>query len=224
VTVVPGESGTATLICDQCGGEDCAAGVTNDSDLVWPFVSGLGWTGSPFATGTHRCPRCSISAALQPAPSGGADSARTYGASYDLRTRSDVDAVVITPLSDMDAGLVERLRDDVMRAAHAHAHIVVDLHAVEFIDSAGLGLLVRARQEAKQHDATFTLAAPSRFVLTVLHTMRLDGVFRSFPNHRAALAAIQASDAATAHTPPGAGPRSRRGAHLTPPRRGRPPV
>jgi anti-anti-sigma regulatory factor len=76
---------------------------------------------------------------------------------------------------------------------------VVDLHAVTFIDSAGLGLLVRAHQEAKQHDGTFALAAPSRFVLTVLHTMRLDGVFRTFPDRRAALAGIHASDAPAAN-------------------------
>jgi len=193
MTVVTGLNGTATLICDQCGGEEHASGVTNDSDLVWPFVSGLGWTGSPFATGTHRCPGCSISSAPQPVRVGGTDIPRSSGASYDIRVARDLDAVVITPLGDMDADLVERLRDDVMRAAHAHAHVVADLHAVDFIDSAGLGLLVRCHQEAKQHQATFTLAAPSRFVLTVLHTMRLDGVFRSFPNHRDALAGIRTS-------------------------------
>lgn len=193
MTFVPGESGTATLICDQCGGEDCATGVTSDSDVVWPFVSGLGWTGSPFATGAHRCPRCSSSAGPPPTPSGGAEVPRSFGASYDVRTRSDLDAVVITPLSDMDASLVERLRDEVMRAAHTYAHVVMDMHAVDFIDSAGLGLLVRAHQAAKQHDATFTLAAPSRFIRTVLHTMRLDGVFGSFPDHGAALAGIRQS-------------------------------
>lgn len=193
MTVVVGVNGAATLICDQCGGEEQASAVTNDSDLVWPFVSGLGWTGSPFAAGTHRCPGCSISSAPQPARPGGTDVRRSCGASYDIRVTSGLDAVVITPLSDMDADLVERLRDDVMRAAHAHAHVVVDLHAVDFIDSAGLGLLVRGHQEAKQHDATFALVAPSRFVLTVLHTMRLDGMFRSFPNHRAALAGIRTS-------------------------------
>ena len=193
MTVVTGLNGTATLICDQCGGEEHASGVTNDSDLVWPFISGLGWTGAPFATGAHRCRACSMSSPPHAAPAGGMDVPRSCGASYDIRVARDLDAVVITPLGDMDADLVERLRDDVMRAAHAHAHVVVDLHAVDFIDSAGLGLLVRGHQEAKLHQATFTLAAPSRFVLTVLHTMRLDGMFRSFPNHRAALAGIRTS-------------------------------
>lgn len=89
------------------------------------------------------------------------------------------------------------LRDDLMREAALHRHAVVDLHAVAFIDSAGLGLLVRARQEARQHGGTFDVVLPSRFVLTVLHTMRLEAVFRVFVDLRAARQAIRRQAAAT---------------------------
>ncbi len=64
-----------------------------------------------------------------------------------------------------------------MHASATYSTVVVDLREVGFIDSTALGLLVRARQEARQHDGTFGLVAPSRFVRTVLHTMRLDGAF-----------------------------------------------
>ncbi len=188
MTVVPGDTGTV-VICDRCGTEDSAGGATQDSDLVWPLISGLGWTGSPFATGPHRCPGCTFAAPAQPPVAD--PGSRPHGASYDIRTSDDSGAAVITPLTDLDVDLVERLRDDLMRAAALHGHVVVDLHAVRSIDSAGLGLLVRARQEAKQHEATFDLVAPSRFVLTVLHTMRLDGVFRAFPDLEAALRVIR---------------------------------
>ena len=110
---------------------------------------------------------------------------RTHGASYDVRQLGDY--AVITPLTDFDAALADCLRDDLMAAAATHPHVLMDLHAVEFLDSTALGLLVRGRQEARQHEATFDLAAPSRFVLTVLHTMRLDGVFRIFPDQQTAL-------------------------------------
>lgn len=197
MTVVPGGAGTVTLICDQCGIEDSTGEMAYDTDVVWPLVSSLGWTGSPFATGAHRCPRCSLEAPA--CASASARKARPHGASYDLRTINDLDAVVITPLSDLDADLAERLRHDLMRAAALHPHVVVDLHAACSIDSAGLGLLVRARQEAKQHEATFDLVAPSRFVLTVLHTMRLDGVFRAFADLEAARQAIRQTAGTTAH-------------------------
>ncbi|UQU62644.1 STAS domain-containing protein [Couchioplanes caeruleus] len=193
MTVVPGAEGAAVLICDTCGGHDSTVDVTRDRDLVWPVVTALGWTGSAFATGPHRCPRCNEvpgTARWEPREHHPA----SHSASYDLRTHDDVDAAAITPLADLDAVLAERLRDDLMHAATAHRHVLVDLHAVHFIDSAALGLLVRARQEAKQHGATFDLVAPSRFVRAVLHTMRLDSVFRTFPDMQSAVDTVAAAD------------------------------
>ncbi|XVV17217.1 STAS domain-containing protein [Actinoplanes sp. CA-131856] len=108
-----------------------------------------------------------------------------HGPSYYVRTLGDT--AVVTPLTDLDATLADHLRDDLMRAAADHPHVVVDLHAAKFIDSAALGLLVRARQEARQHGATFALVAPSPFVQTVLHTMRLDRAFHSYPDRDTAL-------------------------------------
>jgi anti-sigma B factor antagonist len=64
------------------------------------------------------------------------------------------------------------------------------MRAVHFIDSSGLGLLMRTRQEARSHGGTVSLAAPSRFVLTVLHTMRLDGAFPRLPDQETALREI----------------------------------
>ncbi|MET8147080.1 STAS domain-containing protein [Actinoplanes sp. NPDC049668] len=178
MTVVVDGSSAEILICDQCGHEDAAGEALHDSDLVWPLVAERGWTGSPFATGTHLCPPCSLSTPAQPpAPT---REERVHSASYDIRTGADAGVLVITPLTDLDADLSERLRGDLMEAAASYPHIVVDLHAVRFIDSSGLGLLVRARQRARQREATFDLVAPSRFVLTVLHTMRLETAFRTF--------------------------------------------
>ncbi|WP_199516635.1 STAS domain-containing protein [Nucisporomicrobium flavum] len=189
MTVVPGGDGTAVLICDACGSDDSAVDATRDGDLVWPVVTALGWTGSAFATGPHRCPQCSHAAA-PPQEAAGESRPAHHSASYSIQTHDDVDVTAITPLADLDAALAERLRDDLMRAAAVRRHVVVDLHAAHFIDSAALGLLVRARQEARQHGATFDLVAPSRFVRTVLHTMRLDGVFRTFPDLRSAVNAM----------------------------------
>lgn len=196
MTAVPRTSRTAVLICDQCGGEASASEAAVDSEVVWPLIVSLGWTGSPFATGTHRCPRCSTTE-TPPTEEVRETPAPTHGASYDIRACDGADAVVITPLTDVDAGLVEVLRDGLMAAAGRYAHVVVDMRAVHFIDSSGLGLLVRARQEARSHGGTVSLAAPSRFVLTVLHTMRLDAAFPRFPDQETALREI-----GTDSTPP----------------------
>ncbi|MEU8241983.1 STAS domain-containing protein [Actinoplanes missouriensis] len=96
---------------------------------------------------------------------------------YAVAQDEDLDAVIVTPLADLDRDVAEEIRPTLMSAAGAGRDVVVDLHAVHLIDSAGLGLLVRAHREAKRHGAQLSLAEPSRFVQTVLHTMRLDGVF-----------------------------------------------
>lgn len=185
MTAVPSRPGVALLICDQCGDNESGSDLGQDADLVWPVVTSLGWSGSAFATGTHFCPRCSISEPPEPMHD---TTTLMAGASYDVSARPDHHAVVVTPTTDLEAGLPEVLRDELMRAA-AHGHVVIDLHTVRFIDSAALGLLVRAHQEAKQRGALLVLAAPSRFVRTVLHTMRLDGVLETYEDVPTALRA-----------------------------------
>jgi anti-sigma B factor antagonist len=172
MTAVPGlNPRTVDLICNECGLCESTAAVTHDDDVVWPLVSALGWSGSPFAAGTHRCTSCSSQTSS--ASDDGPAREPLHGPSYEFHRHVDIDAVVITPLTEA----VEGLRQVLEQAAICHRHVVLDLRIAEVIDSAGLGLIVRVHQEAKQRGGTLTLAAPSRFVLTVLHTMRLDGVF-----------------------------------------------
>jgi anti-anti-sigma factor len=102
-----------------------------------------------------------------------------------IAVRNDV--AVVTPSTDLDTAAVELLREALTEAVQHHRHVVVDLHAAPTIDSAGLSLLVRAYNEAKSHGGTLSLAAPSRYVVTVLHTMKLHQVFPQYPDVEAAL-------------------------------------
>ncbi|WP_374102576.1 STAS domain-containing protein [Micromonospora sp. D93] len=81
--------------------------------------------------------------------------------------------------------------------AEVGGHVVVDLSRVHIIDSTGLGLLVRAHREARERGVTLCLAAPSRFIRTVLHTMRLDGAFPIFDSRDDALAQLSDGGART---------------------------
>jgi anti-sigma B factor antagonist len=175
MTAVPGtEPRTLTLICDECGDTENALEVAHDEEIVWPRLGPLGWSGSPFAAGQHRCASCSL---LPPPYDRIPAGFPMHGACYDLHEHDDLDTVVITPLTDVDAEASAVLREALEQALEAHRHVVMDMHAAEVIDSAGLGMLVRVHQHAKQRSGTLTLAAPSRYVRTVLHTMRLEGVF-----------------------------------------------
>jgi anti-anti-sigma factor len=103
--------------------------------------------------------------------------------------RDATDTAVVTPLSDLDADAVELLRESLAEAVRDHRHVIVDLHAAPTIDSAGLSMLVRAFNDAKSHGGTLALAAPSRYVVTVLHTMKLHQVFPLYEDVEAALSA-----------------------------------
>ena len=108
--------------------------------------------------------------------------------SVDSFIRLDGDTAVVTPLSDFDEAAAELLREVLTEAVRDHRHVVVDMHAAETIDSAGLSLLVRTHNDAKSRGGTLSLAAPSRYIVTVLHTMRLHTVFALYPDVDTALA------------------------------------
>ena len=58
--------------------------------------------------------------------------------------------------------------------------VLVDLSAVDYIDSSGIASLVEAFQKAKKTGTPFALAAPNPAALRVLELARLDRVFRIF--------------------------------------------
>ncbi|WP_328471415.1 STAS domain-containing protein [Actinoplanes sp. NBC_00393] len=196
MTAVCGDgSGVVTVICDACGTVEEAADVLRDEDMVWPSINELGWTGSPFATGTHRCPRCVDAARVDQGPSAPPGPARGDGFTVREAGRSRVVA--------LRAGLVQQLVDGVrpalVDAATAGRNVVIDMRRADVVDSAGLGLLVRVHRAAKHRGATLCLVAPSRYVVTVLHTMHLDGLFPIYPNVRSALRHL--SGAIPSHPP-----------------------
>lgn len=188
MTVVPDEH-LMTLICDSCGETVTAtACVLPDAEVVWTLVSEHGWSGSPFATGPHRCPHCS----LLPPSGGGPARCDGHGPGGILGIDHLDDATVVTATGDLDLDTGDTLRAALHHAAEMGRHVVVDLGGVHVIDSTGLGLLVRAHQDARERGVSLCLAAPSRFVRTVLHTMRLDGIFPIFDSRAAALAHLAA--------------------------------
>lgn len=183
MTVVPAEN-LMSMICDGCGDTVTgAAHVLPDAEVVWTLVLDNGWTGSAFATGPHHCPRCSLRDEL-----GGPGSEPKNSLGID-----DLDGQEDHIVAEVDTA--EPVRRALSESLAVDSQVLVDLSEVTTIDSVGLGLLVRAHQEARREQRTLCLVAPSRFVLTVLHTMRLEQAFTIFPTRAAAFR--QRSRAAT---------------------------
>jgi anti-anti-sigma factor len=60
--------------------------------------------------------------------------------------------------------------------------VVLDISGVDWMNSTGLALLVRAYTTLREGGCTMHVAGASAAVKSVLHTTKLDGIFGLFPN------------------------------------------
>lgn len=104
------------------------------------------------------------------------------------------DGVVVRVDGDIEASSVSRLRDVLSWAADHHSGVLVDLEDVSTISPAALGVLIRAHTRARSRGGVLCLVAPSRYVLTVLHTMHVDGVFPTFADQAVAFSWLRHGD------------------------------
>ena len=61
--------------------------------------------------------------------------------------------------------------------------MVVDLSGVTFIDSSGLAVLIRAREDIRNYGGTLTLSGIREDVLVIFEMARLDQVFLINPQN-----------------------------------------
>jgi anti-sigma B factor antagonist len=75
--------------------------------------------------------------------------------------------------------------DDLVAAGKAH--LVVDLHAVDFIDSSGLGALIGGLKAARQQGGDLRIADAGDQVRAVLKLTNLDRILAPYPTVEEAL-------------------------------------
>jgi anti-sigma B factor antagonist len=97
-------------------------------------------------------------------------------------------AAVLRPDGRLDLVSASALRDAVAgTVATGRSSLVVDLAAVPFVDSSGLGALIAALKQARKAGGELRIAAPNGPVLEVLALMRLDRVLRPYETVELAL-------------------------------------
>lgn len=168
------------LVCDVChrGLGGITAHLTG-WPIIWRIAVQRGWSGPDDPGGPHRCPACAHAPSQSPV-----SSPRSRLLAH-LSALGTVATVRLT--GDLDNSIVEDLQAVLAHATVEHTHVVVDLQGVPLIDSTALGVLVRTHQRLKPLGGKVCLAAPSRFVRVVLHTMHLEAVFPTFESTGAAL-------------------------------------
>jgi anti-sigma B factor antagonist len=98
-------------------------------------------------------------------------------AGVDLSTREGDGQVVVTLRGQLDMAEAARVAAALAAVAASEPQIIVDLAALEFIDSSGVAALVRGRNLARRAGGELLLAAPQQQVLRVLTLTRLIDVF-----------------------------------------------
>lgn len=106
----------------------------------------------------------------------------------ELTCHDERGVMIIALTGDLDATNNEQLGHMFERLlAEGHIQVVLDLTEVEFIDSAGLVVMIRCLKRIRSRAGDVYLAALQPEVRCVLELTRLDRVFESFINVPAAV-------------------------------------
>ncbi|MGI8710473.1 MAG: STAS domain-containing protein [Acidimicrobiales bacterium] len=91
---------------------------------------------------------------------------------------------------EVDVATAPRLRQQLIALVNdGHHRIVVDLDAVDFIDSTGLGVLIGALKRVRTHDGDMALVCTDPRVLKVFEITGLLAVFAVHPSVDTAISA-----------------------------------
>lgn len=105
-----------------------------------------------------------------------------------LTTRTADGGVVVRVAGCLDLDTGQQLRGHLLPLA-GDGHLVIDLDAVDFLDSTGLGVLVGALKRQRAAGGGFALVCAHERVLRTLRVTGLDRVFPLYADLPAALAA-----------------------------------
>ena len=105
----------------------------------------------------------------------------------NIAVERDGATTLVACRGDLDLVTAPDLRECLVKVIDEGARIVVDLEAVDFLDSAGLGILVGGLKRARTKGGELELVCTSQDVLKPLEITGLDRVFTIHPGRDAAL-------------------------------------
>lgn len=95
-----------------------------------------------------------------------------------IRTQNYNDVTVVELQGEWDSDSIELFQNTITDIITAHkAGIVLDMSDLEFIDSAGLGQLLRVRECCNENDCQLRLAGLNEILMKILEVTRLANEF-----------------------------------------------
>lgn len=108
--------------------------------------------------------------------------------SVDVQERED--HVLVIASGEIDASTAHLLADAVSRALHGGRHrVLVDFASVTFIDSTGLGVLVKSHRAADAAGLVFAVVHPTPQTRKLIRVLGLDQLLAVYDNREQALSA-----------------------------------
>lgn len=135
-----------------------------------------------------------------------------------LQTRAVADRTVLEVGGEIDVYTAPRLRERLLELiAEGERELLVDMEAVEFLDSTGLGVLVGVQRLVAAQGGHLSLICSQERILKVFRITGLDRFFEMHDSVDSAAAAISQDGASSTGTDsteaaPGDGPRPAGGA------------
>jgi anti-sigma B factor antagonist len=103
----------------------------------------------------------------------------------------DNDVLVIQVLEDnLDASNVQEFKDALHSMMHGRTKVVLDLSAVKFVDSSGLGVLISCFYLLNDRQGDFKLCALSKTVRALFELMRMHRLFNIYDSSEDAVMAF----------------------------------
>jgi anti-anti-sigma factor len=94
----------------------------------------------------------------------------------------------------LDSYAASDVKAQAFRRIDGRTDLVIDLGNLEFVDSAGLGVLVGIYKRVKQRGRRVAVARAQPYVARVMRIIKLDRVFESFEDVASALTEFSRSD------------------------------
>jgi anti-anti-sigma factor len=99
-----------------------------------------------------------------------------------LEKRRYDDVVILKFVGEFDAFNLPTFSQKIDAMIEAgDRQLILDLHALKFINSAALGYLIKTNKRVREPGGEMVLARPSRFIQKTLVTLGLDSVFTAYP-------------------------------------------
>lgn len=109
-----------------------------------------------------------------------------------LSTRDEGDWTVVAVGGEIDVYTAPKLRETLVDLVNVgRFRLVVDLEAVDFLDSTGLGVLVGGLKRLRAHDGTLRVVCTQERLLKIF---RITGLTKVFPIHGSVEEAVAATD------------------------------